>query len=40
MKIIIDAQIYDELRAYSKLIDEPISVIATKAIKEYLKNME
>ena len=40
MKIIIDASIYDELRAYSKSINEPISVIATKAIKECLKNME
>ena len=40
MKIIIDVPIYDELRAYSKSINEPISVIATKAIKEYLKNME
>ena len=40
MKIIIDTPIYDELAKYCKKTNEPISVIATKAIKEYLKNME
>ena len=40
MKIVIDTPIYDNLRAYSESINEPISIIATKAIKEYLKNME
>lgn len=36
MKIIIDTPIYDELAKYCKKFNEPISVIASKAIKEYL----
>lgn len=36
MKIIIDAPIYDELAKYCKKHNEPISMVASKAIKEYL----
>lgn len=36
MKIIIDTPVFDELAKYCKKINEPVSVIASKAIKEYL----
>lgn len=36
MNIIIDALIYDELAEYCKKINEPISVVASKAIMKYL----
>lgn len=39
MKIIIDTPVFDELAKYCKKINEPISVIASKAIKKYI-NME
>lgn len=40
MKVIIDAYVYDELSKYCKEINEPASVVATKAIKKYLQSME
>lgn len=36
MKIIIDTPVYDKLAEYCKKINEPISVIASKAIKKYI----
>lgn len=39
MKIIIDTPVFDELVKYCKKTNEPISVIASKAIKKYI-NME
>ena len=38
-KIIIDTPIYDELAKYCKKTNEPISMVASKAIKKYI-NME
>lgn len=39
MEIIIDTPIYDELAEYCKKTNEPISMVASKAIKKYI-NME
>lgn len=39
MKIIIDTPVYDELAEYCKKTNEPISMVASKAIKKYI-NME
>lgn len=39
MKIIIDTPVFAELVKYCKKTNEPISVIASKAIKKYI-NME
>lgn len=36
VKIIIDADTYDQLADYSKKMNEPMSMIATKAIKKYI----
>lgn len=36
MKIIIDTYTYDQLKDYCKRMNEPMSVIATKAIKKYI----
>lgn len=36
VKIVIDADTYDQLADYSKKMDEPMSMIATKAIKKYI----
>lgn len=36
VKIVIDADTYDQLADYSKKINEPMSMIATKAIKKYI----
>lgn len=36
VKIVIDADTYDKLADYSKKMNEPISMIATKAIKKYI----
>lgn len=40
MKVIIDTYTYDELKNYCDRLNEPVSVIATKAIKKYLQSME
>lgn len=40
MEVTIDTYTYDKLSKYCKDINEPMSVIATKAIKKYLQNME
>lgn len=39
MKIIIDTPVFDELAKYCKKTNEPISMVASKAIKKYI-NME
>lgn len=36
VKIVIDTDTYDQLADYSKKMNEPISMIATKAIKKYI----
>ena len=36
MKVIIDAYTYDKLKDYCNRLNEPMSVIATKAIKKYI----
>lgn len=36
MEITIDAYTYDKLKDYSQKMNEPMSVIATKAIKKYI----
>lgn len=36
MEITIDTYTYDKLKDYSQRLDEPMSVIATKAIKKYI----
>lgn len=36
MKIIIDMPVFDELAKYCKKINEPISMVASKAITPYL----
>lgn len=36
MEVTIDAYIYDKLKDYSRRLDEPMSVIATRAIKKYI----
>jgi hypothetical protein len=36
MEITIDTYIYDKLKDYSQRMNEPMSVIATKAIKKYI----
>ena len=36
VKIVIDADTYDQLAEYSKKMNEPMSMIATKAIKKYI----
>lgn len=36
VKIVIDADTYDQLADYSKKMNEPMSMIATKAIKKYI----
>jgi len=36
MEVTIDAYTYDGLKEYSQRLDEPMSVIATKAIKKYV----
>lgn len=36
VKIVIDADTYDQLADYSKKMNEPMSIIATKAIKKYI----
>jgi predicted transcriptional regulator len=36
MEVTIDTYIYDKLKEYSRRLDEPMSVIATKAIKKYV----
>ncbi|ALJ24002.1 hypothetical protein AO203_09600 [Lactobacillus gallinarum] len=36
MEVTIDAYTYDELKKYCERMNEPMSVIATKAIKKYV----
>lgn len=36
MKVTIDTYIYDKLKEYCERMNEPMSVIATKAIKKYI----
>lgn len=36
MEVTIDAYTYDQLKAYCQQMNEPMSVIATKAIKKYI----
>lgn len=36
MEITIDTYIYDKLKDYSQRMNEPMSVIATHAIKKYI----
>lgn len=36
MKVIIDTYTYDKLKDYCDKLKEPISVIATKAVKKYI----
>lgn len=36
VKVIISADVYDELKKYCKEVNEPISMVATKAIKQYV----
>lgn len=36
VKIVIDTDTYDQLADYSMKMNEPISMIATKAIKKYI----
>ncbi len=36
MEILIDSYVYDELKEYCEKNKEPMSMIATKAIKQYL----
>lgn len=36
VKIVIDSDTYDQLADYSKKMNEPMSMIATKAIKKYI----
>lgn len=36
VEILIDASTYDALKDYADRMNEPISVIATKAIKKYI----
>ncbi|MDH5099769.1 hypothetical protein OQI87_01085 [Lactobacillus kefiranofaciens] len=36
MKVIIDVYTYDKLKDYCDRLNEPISVITTKAIKKYI----
>lgn len=36
VKIVIDADTYDQLAEYSKKMNESMSMIATKAIKKYI----
>lgn len=36
MEVTIDANTYEELKDYASRLNEPMSVIATKAIKKYI----
>lgn len=36
MKVTIDVNTYDQLKDYCQRMNEPMSVIATKAIKKYI----
>ena len=36
MEVTIDADTYEELKDYCNRLNEPMSVIATKAIKKYI----
>lgn len=36
MKILIDTTVFDELKEYAKKHEESMSMIATKAIKDYI----
>lgn len=36
MEVTIDVYAYDELKDYCDRLNEPLSVIATKAIKKYI----
>lgn len=36
MKIIIDTPVYDELAEYCKKTNDPLSMVASKAIKKYI----
>ena len=36
MEVTIDAYTYDQLKDYCQRVNEPMSVIATKAIKKYI----
>ncbi|MCT7889430.1 MAG: hypothetical protein N4Q13_07965 [Lactobacillus crispatus] len=36
MEVTIDAYTYDQLKDYCQRMNEPMSVIATKAIKKYI----
>lgn len=36
MEVTIDADTYDNLKDYADRLNEPVSVIATKAIKRYI----
>ena len=36
MEVTIDANTYEELKDYADRLNEPMSVIATKAIKRYI----
>lgn len=36
MEVTIDAYTYDELKKYCEHMNEPMSVIATRAIKKYV----
>lgn len=37
MEVTIDAYVYDELKELADKTGEPISVLATKAIKKYME---
>ena len=36
MEVTIDVNTYDQLKDYCQRVNEPMSVIATKAIKKYI----
>lgn len=40
VEILIDTDTYYRLKEYADKIGEPLSMVATNAIKNYLKNME
>ena len=39
MEVTIDADTYEELKDYAKRMNEPMSMIATKAIKRYIDKL-
>lgn len=39
MEVTIDADTYEKLKDYAKRMNEPMSMIATKAIKRYIDKL-